>query len=133
MPKRLKRLTGQGDLPFITFFCYQRRAYWGRAGAECGGADLARGSRAIWFCAGRVRDHAGACAFVDRRVCCGEAGENDSSVQAETFAAQKQSKEGKTRGEAYPLPKPQRVGHPGGSSGLRVLHPRSLTSSAQEG
>jgi REP-associated tyrosine transposase len=26
MPKRLRRLVGQGDLHFITFCCYQRRA-----------------------------------------------------------------------------------------------------------
>ena len=34
MPKRLKRLTGRGDLHFITFCCYQRRPLLATAGAR---------------------------------------------------------------------------------------------------
>ena len=34
MPKRLKRLTGRGDLHFITFCCYQRRALLGTVRAR---------------------------------------------------------------------------------------------------
>jgi putative transposase len=34
MPKRLRRLTGQGDLHFITFCCYQRRALLGTVRAR---------------------------------------------------------------------------------------------------
>jgi len=34
MPKRLRRLTGHGDLHFITFCCYQRRALLGTARAR---------------------------------------------------------------------------------------------------
>ena len=34
MPKHLRRYTGQGQLHFITFCCYQRRALLGRAAAR---------------------------------------------------------------------------------------------------
>jgi putative transposase len=34
MPKNLKRLTGYGDLHFITFCCYQRRPLLGTARAR---------------------------------------------------------------------------------------------------
>ena len=34
MPKHLRRYTGQGQLHFITFCCYQRRALLGRATAR---------------------------------------------------------------------------------------------------
>jgi putative transposase len=34
MPKRLKRLTGRGDLHFITFCCYQRRPLLGTVRAR---------------------------------------------------------------------------------------------------
>ncbi len=34
MPKRLKRIVGQGDLPFITFCCYQRRRLLGTVHAR---------------------------------------------------------------------------------------------------
>jgi putative transposase len=34
MPKNLRRVTGRGDLHFITFCCYQRRALLATAGAR---------------------------------------------------------------------------------------------------
>ena len=46
MPKRLKRLTGQGDLHFITFCCYQRRALLGTVRARNAAVRILREVRA---------------------------------------------------------------------------------------
>jgi putative transposase len=46
MPKRLKRITGQGDLHFITFGCYQRRHLLGTARARNVAVEILRQVRA---------------------------------------------------------------------------------------
>jgi hypothetical protein len=86
MPQNLKRITGRGDLHFITFCCYQRRPLLASARSRSLAVQILKEVRARYGFSGRLCHHARTSPFAHQRIGFGASLENHPSLQAKTFA-----------------------------------------------
>ena len=102
MSTNLKRITGRGDLHFITFCCYQRRPLLASARARNLAVQILGEVRARYgFASHRLCHHARTSPFAHQRIGFGCPLENHPSLQATTFAPHA-SKETRSEGPAPP-------------------------------
>src|SRR5260370_38699620 len=86
MPRRLKRYHGRGDLHFITFSCYERRALLGTVCAQSFLEDSGAGAARLCRKHCGLRGHAGARASAVERTEKRDAGKVVASVEAARVA-----------------------------------------------